>query len=347
MLPEMSDSPETPAPAREKPYIGGQAVIEGVMMRSPTSFAVAVRRPDGKIVVREEKWQPVWGRWKFLRWPLLRGAVVLIESMSNGYSALKFSADQAQPDAQPSSAGTSLTMTFSVLVALFLFIGLPHAVAGWLGLDPHSMSFHLAAGATKLTLLLGYMTAISRVPEIRRVFQFHGAEHKSIYAYEKGLPLTVENARAQTRFHPRCGTTFLIVFVAVSILVFSLAFQIVPTVSTNTWLQRAFEIVVKLPLLFPVAGLAYEFQRWTAKRSDRSWVRLLMLPGVAVQNITTKEPVDDQLEIALAAMRVAMWRENAGLAAPEKASEPQVFDSLADLERAIETWGNGELRRAA
>lgn len=318
------------------------------MMRSPTSFAVAVRRPDKKIVVREQKWEPVWGGWKFLRWPFLRGAVVLVESMSNGYSALKFSAEQAAPEeAKQSAAGTSLTMTFSILVAVFLFIGLPHAVAGWLGLDPRSMPFHLAAGATKLTLLLGYMTAISRVPEIRRVFQFHGAEHKSIYAYEKGLPLTVDNARAQTRFHPRCGTTFLIVFVAVSILVFSVAFQLVPVISPNKWIQRAFEIVMKLPLLFPIAGLAYEFQRWTAKRADRWWVRMMMLPGIAVQNITTREPVDDQLEVALAAMRVAMWRENAGLAAPEKASEPQVFDSLADLETAIATWGDGELRAAA
>jgi uncharacterized protein YqhQ len=268
--------------------------------------------------------------------------------MSNGYSALKFSAEQAAPEeAKQSAAGTSLTMTFSILVAVFLFVGLPHAVAGWLGLDPRSMPFHLVAGATKLTLLLGYMTAISRLPEIRRVFQFHGAEHKSIYAYEKGLPLTVENAAAQTRFHPRCGTTFLIVFVAVSILVFSVAFQIVPVVSPNKWIQRAFEIVVKLPLLFPVAGLAYEFQRWTAKRADRWWVRIMMLPGIAVQNITTREPVDDQLEVALAALRVAMWRENAGLGAPEKASEPQVFDSLADLETAIATWGDGELRAAA
>jgi uncharacterized protein YqhQ len=332
---------------REKPYIGGQAVIEGVMMRSPASFAVAVRRPDGKIVVREEKWQPLWARWKFLRWPFMRGAVVLIESMSNGYSALKFSADQATPDAQQTSAGTSVTMSFSVLVALFLFIGLPHAIAGWLGLDPHSMGFHLVAGLSKLTILIGYMTAISRLEEIRRVFQFHGAEHKSIYAYEKGLPLTVENARAQTRFHPRCGTTFLIVFVAVSILVFSVAFQLVPVVSSNAWIQRAFEIVCKLPLLFPVAGLAYEFQRWTSKRVDRWWVRALMAPGVAVQNITTREPVDSQLEVALAALRVAMWRENAGLGAPEKASEPQVFDSLADLEHAIESWGNGELQAAA
>ena len=154
-------------------------------------------------------------------------------------------------------------------------------------------------------------------------------------------------ARAQTRFHPRCGTTFLIVFVAVSILVFSLAFQIVPQVTESALFQRLFEILCKVPLLFPVAGLAYEFQRWTAKRADRWWVRALMAPGVAVQNITTKEPVDDQLEVALAALRVAMWRENAGLGAPEKASEPQVFDSLADLEHAIESWTDGELRAAA
>lgn len=332
---------------REKPYIGGQAVIEGVMMRSPASFAIAVRRPDGKIVVREEKWQPLWASWKFLRWPLLRGAVVLVESMQNGYAALKFAADQATPDEQQTTAGTSLTMSISVLVAVGLFIGLPHAIAGWLGLDPHTMSFHLVAGLSKLTLLLGYMTAISRIQEIRRVFQFHGAEHKSIYAYEKGLPLTVENARAQTRFHPRCGTTFLIVFVAMSILVFSLAFQIVPVISHSAWIQRPFEILCKIPLLFPVAGLAYEFQRWTAKRVDRWWVRALMAPGIAVQNITTREPADDQLEVALAALRVAMWRENAGLGAPEKASEPQVFDSLAALEAAIASWGTGELQAAA
>jgi uncharacterized protein YqhQ len=341
MLARMSESPA-------KPYIGGQAVIEGVMMRSPSSFAVAVRRPDGKIAVREEKWQPIWGRWKFLRWPFLRGALVMVESVFNGYSALKFSAEQATPEEERGkSGGSSFTMTLSILVAVGLFVGLPHQIAAWLGLSPRGMTFHLVAGAAKLTLLLGYMIAIARLPEIRRVFQFHGAEHKSIYTYEKGLTLTVDNAREQTRFHPRCGTTFLVVLVAMSILVFAAAFQLVPVVSTTTAVQRVFEILCKLPLLVPIAGLAYEFQRWSARHGDRTIVRGLMLPGVAVQNITTREPSDDQLEVALAALRVALWRENAGLGAPEKASEPQVFDSLADLERAIASWGEGSLPAAA
>jgi len=321
----------------DKPYIGGQAVIEGVMMRSPLCLAVAVRRPGGELAIREQAWKPVWKDWKVLRWPLLRGATTLVESVWNGYSALRWSALEATPeeDRGKVEGGGNLAMTLSTVLALGIFIALPHGLAAGAGrllpggLPIDSVGFHLVAGLFKLSILLGYLAAIRRIPEIRRVFQYHGAEHKTIFAYEAdGMP-TLARARAMPRLHPRCGTTFLIVVVATSIVVFSVVFAFVPLPAVHPILRHGLGIVMKIPLLIPIAGIAYEFQRWTARHYGNPLVRMLTAPGLWTQRITTIEPTDAQLEVAVAAMAGAIWRERVG-AESTASTEPRVFASLEE-----------------
>jgi len=317
-----------------RPDVGGQAVIEGVMMRSPKSFAVVCRRPDGSIVIKEEPWRPVWSGLKFLRLPFLRGAVVLLESLVNGISALTFSADQQEPgkEAAPSGPaprslgaraaepeGSKLAtvgmVALSLLFGIALFVGAPH-LAAWglgemLGFDATTFTFHAVDGVIKLIILISYMWAISLLPDVRRVFQYHGAEHKAIFTYERGLDLTVDNARAQTRFHPRCGTSFLLIVIMVSVAIFSAA--LTWRLAESDAIDHLLKILIKIPLMFPVAGLAYEAIRLAGKKCDTSRLaRTLSTPGMWLQKITTKEPDDDQLEIALISIRKTLWRETQG-----------------------------------
>jgi uncharacterized protein YqhQ len=330
--------------------VGGQAVIEGVMMRSPRSFTVVCRRPDGSIVIKEEAWRPLWAGAKVLRAPLLRGAIVLFESLWNGISALTFSANQqatAAPDAagpKPRSLGARAAgqpaddshlatygmVAVSLMFGLALFVGVPHlaawALGGWFGFDASSFVFHAVDGAIKLALLIGYMAAISLMEDVRRVFQYHGAEHKAIFTYEQGLPLTVENARKQTRFHPRCGTSFLLIVIGVSVVLFS-ALLSVP-IAANTTVDHLAKILIKIPLMFPVAGVAYELIKLAGKKCDTSRLaRALSAPGMWLQKITTREPDDAQLEIALLSIRKTLWREAQGDAAGAPSGRVDVYPS--------------------
>ena len=228
--------------------------FEGVMMRSPHSFAMAVRRPNGEIVVKEDAWRSIWERARFLRRPFLRGAVVLFESMHNGMKALSFSANEAakalegQADGEAAGAGDkpakqsdwaiARTLALSAIVGFALFGALPHFLT-WLAghllgnaamASGKALGFQVVDGLVKMLFLLGYLWAISRMKDIQRVFQYHGAEHKSIYCYEAGQPLTVENARAFTRLHPRCGTTFVVMVALVSVVLFSLIGSLLPEI---------------------------------------------------------------------------------------------------------------------
>lgn len=349
--------------------VGGQAILEGVMMRSPHSLAIAVRRASGEIVVKEDRWISIWERAKFLRKPLLRGAVVLFESMHNGVKALSFSADQAArgeqegaSEADPGAAvatvaapstgpapaesggmsGLAITGTImvSVAFAFALFAALPHFVTWLVGTllgsaslaSGKDLGFQIVDGIVKIGVLVGYMALISRMPDIRRVFQFHGAEHKSIWCYEDGKGLTVANARTYTTLHPRCGTSFLLITVVTSILLFSLVFPLLPEISSVKWLNQMAYVFVKLPLMFPVAGIAYEMTRLSARFPNNPIVKAFTWPGLKLQLITTKEPDDGQLEIALVALQMTLRREQAilrGETLPEQGSEPVVFADYA------------------
>lgn len=359
------------APSTSKPNVGGQAVIEGVMMRSPKSFAVVCRRPDGSIVIKEDEWRPIWGNAKILRLPFLRGGVVLLESLVNGISALTFSANQQmieestgsdsdddndvddstkgsglptrslgarsanQPE-EPSKLATIGMIAVSLAFGLALFVGAPH-LAAWglgsmLGFDATSFTFHAVDGVIKLAILVTYMWAISLVEDVRRVFQYHGAEHKAIFTYEHGLPLTIENARSQSRFHPRCGTSFLLIVIMVSVILFSAALSF--RLADSTAVDHLIKIVIKIPLMFPVAGLAYELIRLSGKHCDTSALaRSMSAPGMWLQKITTKEPDDSQLEIALISIRKTLWREKQGIESlKSSAAEYEVYASGDEID---------------
>lgn len=281
-----------------KPPVGGQAVIEGVMMQNGDRIAVAVRRQsDRKILV-----QSVPARVRFRRIgkiPFLRGTFRMYDMLSLGLRALNLSTRLAFPDEeQMSKGGTILTFAVSIVIAVGAFIILPLYVANAvpalrLG---NSILFNLAEGAIRLALFFAYLLAISQMKDIRRVFQYHGAEHKVVYTYEADEPLTVENARKHTTLHPRCGTAFLMTVFVIAILVFSLAGN------PALWIKMLSRILL-LPV---VAGISYEALRFSGRHFDRRWVRILAQPGLWLQRLTTAEPTDDMVEVAIASLERAL-----------------------------------------
>lgn len=292
--------------------VGGQAVIEGVMMKAPRRLCVAVRRPDGGIVVKSDPFHPLAQRFKPLGWPFLRGPVVLGETLVLGLKALGFSARQAleEEGEELGSWALALTMLAALGAGLGLFVALPHLLSWWLGswrgFGIDSLTFHLADGAIKVTLFVAYIWLISLMGEIRRVFMYHGAEHKSIYCFESGAELTVENARSHPRLHPRCGTAFLLVVLLISILVFAVLLPFVPPVSSVTWLNHLALIGLKVLLMLPIAGVSYEVIRKAGQKGGKGFWGMLLWPGLQLQRLTTREPTDDQIEIALAALKAAL-----------------------------------------
>lgn len=297
--------------------VGGQAVIEGVMMRAPRAIAVAVRKANGEVLIKEDVWHSLSERFQFFKWPMLRGILVLAEALVNGIQALTFSASQAMEEEKSSAKASSWTILFTVAVAMALaislFVVLPHLISAWVAriapdtLGINSVYFHLIDGFLKMAFFLLYLLAISQMKDIQRIFQYHGAEHKSIYAYEAGEVLSVENARKYSTLHPRCGTSFILMVLIISILLFSIVFAFMPRPdSWPFWASNIAYIFLKIGLMLPIAGLAYEFTRWTGARSNQFWVRLLTAPGLCLQRLTTREPSDDQIEVALQALSRAL-----------------------------------------
>ncbi len=379
-MPDSVSSPPT-AELVTRPYIGGQAVLEGVMMRAPTSFAIVVRRRDGSLHVRERAMAD--GRTGFAKLPFIRGMASLGESLRLGGEALRFSAEQMERDmeaeeaeekkkaakppgigagilgamkaigltlfllttadaetpaapaaqertaatkpaeAAPASVkeepkkGSRAPMTVMVVLMVAFMIALPQAAAAsvnrllHLGLDVQSPGFQALTGAFKLTIVIGYLLLVRNVfTDIRRVFQYHGAEHKTITTYEAKEPLTVENARAKTTLHPRCGTTFLVMVALVSILVFTGVGGFLPKIQTgNAALDNVVFFLEKLPFLPLITAVTFEIQRIFARWCTTGPLRVLLWPGFLCQKITTIEPDDNQLEVALASLRVTLFRE--------------------------------------
>jgi uncharacterized protein YqhQ len=297
--------------------VGGQAVIEGVMMRAPRTFTVVVRKPDGQLAVREDRWYSPMERWPLLKRPLLRGCIVLYEALFNGVQALTYSAQEALGEEEEPLSAWALGGTIALALggAILLFVVIPHLAALGLGvligsdLNVRSVSFHAVDGIIKVSMFVGYIALISLMTEIRRVFQYHGAEHKSIHAYEKGEELTVDNARKYPTLHARCGTAFLLLVLVSSIFLFAMVFPLLPKelfdsrVATNI-----FYILVKIMLLFPIAGFSYEVIRLGEKLDNRV-LNTLLLPGLWLQKLTTREPSDDQLEVALVALQRTLEKE--------------------------------------
>ncbi len=278
---------------------GGQALIEGVLMRSATRAAVAVRHPDGHIVVKTEALGSLYTG-PISRIPFLRGLPMLWDSLGLGMRALLFSAEVAEQGETPDykmNAATGIGMgVLSMGIALVLFMALPSLLAGWVVPEGQTLLFNVVEGLIRLAILLGYITAVGKVPEIRRVFAYHGAEHKTINAHEDGAPLTVEAVQRYSTTHPRCGTAFLLIVVIVSILVFA-------PLGKPALVLRLLSRVVLLPV---IVGISYELLRFSGRHAQNPIIRVLIAPNLALQRLTTREPEDSMVEVAIAALKAVL-----------------------------------------
>jgi uncharacterized protein YqhQ len=291
-----------------KVNIGGQAVIEGVLMRAPRSMAIAVRRPDGEIVVKRDTVVPLSEKIPLVKLPLVRGAVALFTSLVIGMKALSFSANEAISEGEKKEEMSPFAMGGTIAVALILgillFFMLPLFLTKLLVpyIGGSNIVFNLVDGCIRVVVFLLYVYSISRMGDIQRVFQYHGAEHKSIFAFDAGISLTVENVKRFSRLHPRCGTSFLLIVMLVSIVVFSLIPKLWP------FYLKAGSRIVLLPL---IAGVSYEILKLSAKYEKSRLVSMLISPGLALQRLTTREPDDGQIEVAIRSLEEAL-DENGG-----------------------------------
>lgn len=336
-------------PKGEYLQYGGQAVIEGVMMRSPKYFAIACRAPDGRIVVHSEPVTKTWvGRQGWLKLPFLRGTFALLDAMALGVRALNFAAQvqlqdvnkdddsNGEPLSKAGSAGETLrsdegsevhhargdeagsslmkagvagAMIAGLAIGVFLFVMLPVWVSQPIrNLGGSLIATNVAEGIIKACIFLGYIALIGQMKEVREIFKYHGAEHKAINAMEAGQELTLENARAQTRLHPRCGTSFAIIVLILSIIVFT--FLPREYGMSTTFLDTLVRIGLKLVVVPLIAGVSYEAIRIAGKFRSQAWVKWAFAPGLATQYLTTREPRDDQVEVALVALRTVLQRED-------------------------------------
>ncbi len=294
----------------EETLVGGQAVIEGVMMRAPHSYCVAVRKPNGEIVTQEMPVPRMSEKYPLFKYPILRGLGTLGQAMSLGIKALRFSANaslseedaaKAKPE-EISSWVLSLNLLFSFAFFVFLYKFVPLYLVTQLGkvypVLNGRIAFNAADGVIRMAIFVGFLLLISRWKDIRRVFEYHGAEHKVVFNYEAGTPVNVENAQAFTTFHPRCGTSFLLVVMLVSMVVYTL-------IPFDSFAMKLLSRVVLLPL---IAGLSYEMIRFAARRQG-SFLATLTAPGLWLQRITTQPPSNAQATVAICALDRAMWLE--------------------------------------
>jgi len=297
--------------------VGGQAVIEGVMMRSPNSITISVRKQDGSIKTKKDKYQVLTQRFKWLNLPILRGVVNLFEMMVIGTKAINFSANESLEEPEEEKKDKTKwdivleigMFTFSLVLALafslFLFKFLPLWITTIIEkkvnyIKENDIIFNLIDGGLKMFMFLSYIFILSLIPTFRRIFEYHGAEHKSIFNYEKKLELNVENAKKQSRFHPRCGTSFILIVFTISIIVYTF----VPR--PDDFLMN---FTIRLAFLPLIAGISYEYLKMSAKHTENIVVKALVAPGLWFQRLTTKEPDDKQLEIGLASLKAALAME--------------------------------------
>ena len=296
--------------------IGGQALIEGILMKSPEKTALAVRIPDGSIDVSYMEQESLRKKYKILNLPIIRGVISFVESMVQGYKAMMISADKSgftdlEEEKTEEKKDNTLLLNIimvigtvlGVLLSLVLFMYLPRLFVSGIeyvfGTEIKSKLLRSAIEQLlKLTIFVGYVFAVSFMKDIKRVFMYHGAEHKTIFAYENGLELTVENVRTQSRLHPRCGTSFMILMILISVIVSTVVQMIFPNVYSIRWLW----VVAKVLMIPLICGLGFEVLKICGKY-DNIVTRIISAPGMWLQRITTKEPEDDMIEIAIAALK--------------------------------------------
>ena len=324
----MANKENTPCCEQFKTMIGGQALIEGIMMRGPEKDAIVTRNQDGLHVEVNARKLPPKGSFK--TWPFLRGIFSFFDAQVTGVKALMRSADLAPEEMQEEPSKLDLwlekklssetfqkvvvgiAMVLGVGLSVVLFFLLPMVISGFMdGLIHNTLTLNLVEGVIRMAIFLAYMILISRMKDMRRVFSYHGAEHKTIRCYEAGLPLTVENVRKQTRLHPRCGTSFLLVVMVISILIFSVAssclLSVFPALEAmrGSALYRVIMICFKLLLLPIVVSITYEINRW-AGGHDNWFTKILTAPGMWMQNFTTNEPDDKMIEVGIAAVQAVL-----------------------------------------
>jgi uncharacterized protein YqhQ len=301
--------------------IGGQAVLEGVMMRGVSTWSVAVRNPEGEIEVTSEPIVSWAKKSKVLRLPVIRGVVALAESLKIGFRALAISANaqlEEDEDGKQEEIGGwmwGLTIAFSLALAVGLFfvipVGATSLIKDQLG---SAFLFWLVEGVLRTAIFIGYIVAISRLPDLRRVFEYHGAEHKTISCFEAGDELVPANAKSYSRLHPRCGTSFLLIVMVLAIFVFA-------PIGLPAWYWLLASRILGIPL---IAGLSYEVIKWAGKHRNKRWVRVVMWPGLMLQNLTTREPDEEQLEVAIRALKSVLAVED-----PYKAKREEPIEIVA------------------
>lgn len=288
-MPEFSARPE-------KMIIGGQAVLEGVMMRSKRYMAVAVRRPDKTIALQVKTLKKV--KFSLFTKPFFRGVYTLIDSLIIGLRALTYSANESSEQGEElSDKEIVFTLLFAALLSIGLFVALPFVLSKWL--SNTTFWFNVLDGILRMAIFFLYILAISRMEDIRRVFQYHGAEHKTVHAYEAGKALTVKNVKKFSVLHPRCGTTFLLLVVVTSIVVFSFLLS-------EHWYVQFFGRILLLPV---VAGISYEILRWSANNLENAVCKVFIGPGLMLQKLTTREPTDDQIQVAIRSLATVLAKE--------------------------------------
>ncbi len=289
---------------KEKTYVGGQAVIEGVMMRGPEYIATAVRTPSGEITIKKDPVHSLGEKYPILKKPFIRGTIALGESLVYGMKSLSYSAQAAgEEEEQLTTKQMAVTMTFSAVLAIIFFLVIPTYGAKFIpGVAESTVRLNIVEGILRLAIFLLYIWGISLTSDIRRVFEYHGAEHKTIWTYEAGEALTVENVKKHSRLHPRCGTNFLLIVMVVSIFVFAFL----------GWPNLIERIISRIILMPVVAGISYELIR-LAGRTENHVIQTLVKPGLWLQYLTTREPHADQIEVAIQALEAAK---------PEEETEP-------------------------
>ncbi len=324
--------------------VGGQAVIEGVMMRSPKRIATAVRRASGKIEVRVDEFESLTQKHKILNIPIIRGAITLIEVMIQGIKTLQWSADKAMEDAEAeeaakknkspkkdkkkgmTTAGAVFSMTIALVVGVAFFYVLPlYLTTALFNVEKQALTFNLFAGIIRIVFFLLYIWAISFMKDVRRLFEYHGAEHKTVFGFEDRVVLSPENLKPYTTFHPRCGTSFLAIVMVISLLFFAVVDTII--IWTTGHISLTIRLAVHLPLIPVVGGISYEALKASAKNLENPLVKLGIAPGLWLQRITTKEPDPQQLEVAIVALKSALGKEFAS----ELADDPIVQSEVVPV----------------
>ncbi|NLK49170.1 MAG: DUF1385 domain-containing protein [Candidatus Cloacimonetes bacterium] len=303
-------------------YVGGQAVIEGVMMRGPDKLATAIRRKDGTIELFKQPFTSITTRVKALGFPILRGFVNLIEMMKIGFGTLTLSANRYELDLVAEAEEGSkevkkqstfmgklmdiLSYVFAFGLAFLLFGFLPYKLADWMQLGRQDFYFNLFAGVIRIVFFVLYVWLISLMKDVKRLFRYHGAEHKNVNAYEKDMPLEIASIQSNTTLHPRCGTSFMFFVLLVSILFFSITDTLVSAFIIKDSVPMLLRLGYHLLLIPIVSGLSYEVLRFSGKNLSHPLVKLMTIPGMALQRITTQPPDDDMVETALVAMKAAL-----------------------------------------